>query len=636
LCLKQPGLLPALATANLVQEGSGELTADIHLFDKNHVWIGCIEGLRLRRANRNLRASANGDWLYEANWTVESTLPPQPKPSGAGRWLIFADRNGFGRRLAERLGPSTLVFSGKRYALRNDGLEIAPDQLLDFQRLLHELGTSAAKWNGVLYLWGLDCHAGSPVPDPSLVGALHLVQALVTSSEQQLPRLWFITRGAQPAGPAGPVTAPLQAALWGMGNTVALEHPQLNCNLIDLDPEASEEELPSVAMELWSPSGERRIGRRGGKRYVQRLRRISAEPAGGGRQIEVVPQRSYLITGGLGGLGLATAQWLVQNGATHLVLLGRRDVAAPAILAEQDVTIVTRRADVARLDELQHVFKEFGENLPELHGIFHSAGVLADATLLEQRPEHLAAVMAAKAQGALNLHELARDCRLGYFVLYSSTASMLGSIGQANYAAANAVVDSVAAMRHRSGLSALTVNWGAWAEVGMAASMDAHHRDRLSHAGIRFMSASQALAALSAAIRIGSWQAVIADIDWPSYAEAFPPAASEPFFQDVISHETVEPDWRAGGPDARERILHASGDARLQIIREAVADMAARVLHLPSERIELTRPLAQRGFDSLMALELLTEIEKRLGKRVKVTSAMTVDQIAAALVHAEW
>jgi NAD(P)-dependent dehydrogenase (short-subunit alcohol dehydrogenase family) len=349
-----------------------------------------------------------------------------------------------------------------------------------------------------------------------------------------------------------------------------------------------------------------------------------------------LPQRSYLITGGLGGLGLATARWLAQNGATHLVLLGRRDGVPPPILAKQDITIVTRRADVARLEELRHVFKEFGENLPELHGIFHSAGVLADATLLEQRQEHLAAVMAAKAQGALNLHELARDRSLGYFVLYSSTASILGSTGQANYAAANAVVDSVAALRHRSGLSALTVNWGAWAEVGMAASMNARHRERLNHAGIRFMYAPQALAALSAAIRIGSWQAVVADIDWASYAEAFPAAASEPFFKDVISHQTVEPRQRAGDPTARERILHASGDARLQLLREAVADMAARVLHLPSERIDLTRPLAQRGFDSLMALELLTEIEKRLGKRVKVTSAMTVDQIADALVHAEW
>jgi len=221
------------------------------------------------------------------------------------------------------------------------------------------------------------------------------------------------------------------------------------------------------------------------------------------------PDATYLITGGLGALGLRLARWLVNQGARYLILLGRRsptemtqsdripsnspqsETAQQVIheLTETGATIQVLQADLAQFHSLQTVLSPFlspqSSPLPPLKGIFHLAGCIDDGILQQQTWSKFETVMAAKVQGTWHLHQLSRDLALDHMVLFSSAASLLGSAGQSNYAAANAFLDAIAHYRHRQGLPALSINWGAWAESGM--STQARATQRLSRAGQQFI-----------------------------------------------------------------------------------------------------------------------------------------------------
>lgn len=375
---------------------------------------------------------------------------------------------------------------------------------------------------GVVYLWGMDAVVSDADPSGALIdaerrsigGALHLVQALLRDGPLPPPRVWLVTRGAQAvaAAPADGrvvgggtasgdegLAAPLavaQAPLWGFGLVVDVEHPELRCTRIDLDPAAGPgADLAALLVILGEQSvveanGDREtaLAVRRGIGYVPRLVRW-ADTSGGLAGVTEAPafrpDATYLITGGLGGLGLRVARWLVDHGARHVALIGRSANSAGrrsgAGAAGADVGSALRamealgarvevvRADVADRDQMAAALGGLAERLPPVRGIVHAAGVLADAALLQQSWDRFATVMAPKIAGTWHLIRATRDMRLDFLALFSSGAAVLGSAGQANHAAANAFLDALAHDLRAAGVPAVSINWGAWAEVGAAA-----------------------------------------------------------------------------------------------------------------------------------------------------------------------
>ena len=268
---------------------------------------------------------------------------------------------------------------------------------------------------------------------------------------------------------------------------------------------------------------------------------------------------SYLITGGLGGLGLKLAKWLIDRGAHHLVLLGRSGPSDQAraeldALNRPGVQIAVRKCDIGNRAEIIALLAEIAQEMPSLRGVFHLAGMLDDGILREQCRERFDRVMAAKVHGAWNLHELTRDHAppLDLFVLFSSAAAILGSPGQGNYASANAFLDALAHHRRALGLPALSVNWGSWDEVGMAARLKQSEGERWSAAGIGWIGVDQGMATLERLILEDRTQAAVLPIDWPKFFERIPPGSEPALVDGDGPHrsflQTDCRNWTAGTP----------------------------------------------------------------------------------------
>lgn len=198
---------------------------------------------------------------------------------------------------------------------------------------------------------------------------------------------------------------------------------------------------------------------------------------------------TYLISGGLGGLGLTVARWMVEQGVRHLVLLSRSKPAGNVQVAldamrKTDAQVLALDVDVTKEKQVAAALAEINQSMPPLRGIIHAAGVLDDDLLLNQRRSRFVKVLSPKVAGAWNLHALTQDIQLEFFVLFSSVTSLLGSYGQGNYAAANAFLDALAAYRRHNGLPAVSINWGPWSQVGMAADSLGRGTSQIVRAGL--------------------------------------------------------------------------------------------------------------------------------------------------------
>jgi myxalamid-type polyketide synthase MxaB len=353
---------------------------------------------------------------------------------------------------------------------------------------------------------------------------------------------------------------------------------------------------------------------------------IEAAQADTPRRFSLSQVGTYLITGGLGGLGLMVARWLADRGARHIVLVGRSQPTDDARglveeLEHAGVQVHVKRCDVSRGEEVAALISEIDENLPALVGVFHLAGVLDDATLREQTRDRFDRVMAAKVHGAWNLHELIGDRPLQCFVLFSSAAALLGSPGQGNYAAANAFLDALAHHRRRQGKTALSVNWGSWADVGMAARIKDNQGSRWSAAGIGWIEPARGLQTLERLMAEDRTQAGVLPIDWSRFLERFPPGTEPSWLTDIASRLRDSAPTTQGAPPALlEKLESVTPGERLDVALTYMQQQAARVLAIEDTVLpDPQRPLNELGFDSLTAVEFCNRVGRSIGHHLNPT-----------------
>jgi len=324
---------------------------------------------------------------------------------------------------------------------------------------------------------------------------------------------------------------------------------------------------------------------------------------------------TYVLTGGLGGLGLVVARWLVGKGARNLVLVGRSEPSPEAreaieAMEREGARVVVERIDVAEPGPVAAAFTRWAREMPPVRGIVHAAGLLDDGILVRQTPERFRRVMAPKVQGAWNLHRASLDAPLDFFLLFSSAASVLGSAGQSNYAAANQFLDALSHYRRARQLPAVSINWGPWSEVGLAARPD--RGGRLEVGGMKSLSPRQGVEALGRILLFDPSQISAMSVDWLEWRKSHPLLAETPFFSQLAS----ETSGRAGTDSQdprRAQLLAAPPQERVAILEDRLRQHVASVLRLAASKIDLDQPLVTMGIDSLMAVELKNRVEREIG-----------------------
>ncbi|MGH7117139.1 MAG: beta-ketoacyl reductase, partial [Stellaceae bacterium] len=325
----------------------------------------------------------------------------------------------------------------------------------------------------------------------------------------------------------------------------------------------------------------------------------------------------YLVTGGLAGVGLAVARWLAAAGARSLALAGRA-LRDPGPFPD-GATVTAHRCDIADADALTALLNELRRDRPPLAGVFHAAGVLDDAVLTQQTTERILGVLRPKVIGASLLDRLTRDLPIEHFVLFSSSAALLGSAAQANHAAANAYLDALAEARRAEGLPAVSIAWGAWAEIGAAARAGAS----VARRGLMPMAPAEALQALGHAMMAAEPALGVLDIDWSRFLDRFA-GAVPPLFAEFAAR-TAAPTaaaalTRDAARDLRAALLAAPAAERPRLLLAEVRAIVARILGLPTGELPPpVAPLRELGLDSLMSIELRNALAAASATRLSAT-----------------
>lgn len=578
------------------------------------------------------------NWFYQVDW-IHQDQETAKQPLKAGTWLVFCDaaeQGSLSQKCTERLtelgGRAIQVYTGQEYRKNStDKFVVNPNDPDHFKHLLADVLNGELGLQGIAYLWGLSSAETDKLTSERLSraqsmhlgGVLHLVQALVKIEWQAagVPALWIVTKNTQPVS-GDHLTGLAQATLWGMGRVLAFEHPELWGGLVDLD---------DVSVDQWVDDllgpVDQQIGYRQGKRLVARLVRQSPEPSSS-EPLVIRPDASYLVTGGLGGIGLKVAEWLAARGARHLALMGRSrgsELARQTVTALEDagVQVLLVQGDASVPTDVNRILTQIRNDMPPLGGIVHSAGTIEDALLTKQDWQSFERVLASKVAGAWNLHHATLNQPLDWFVLFSSVSSILGVPGQGNYAAANAFLDSLAYERRISDLPALVVNWGAWSEVGLAAQEERPFwLDRL---GINSFSPTRGITALERVFGSHVTQSAVVTMNWAKFIQQRPGGNTCDFFAN-LARKDGEPAEGAfvstEQPLIVQELMNVDLPARIEIIRSLVYQTVISVLRFENgEDLDPDQGFFQLGMDSLMALEVKNRLQKSLGRSLRTTLA---------------
>ena len=579
---------------NLDEGGAGKLGKIVLTDDAGNVTAE-INDLYLRRVDRRSAPLPLTQKIFDTTW-VEMPIVGAVSSDAAGSWLVLTDAGSKAEEFVEQW--------------RSPTRRVITAELGDESALLAAFAETAGDPEhppvGVVAFIDDDPNTAdaSAITDGRLTRARDSVWAISTVVRAILggwhgrsPRLWLVTPDGlavhdEPGRPA-------IGALKGLVRVLAYEHPDLRTTLIDLD--ITRDPVSALTAELESkdcgPDFDDIVAWRGGQRYVERLRRATlGEPV---RDAAVESGASYIVTGGLGGLGLVFARWLVDSGAGRVVLNGRSEPSDEQrkVLAELEsrAEIAVVCGDVASAGVADRLVAAAEEQNRRLRGIVHGAAVIDDSLVLSMSRESLERVWAPKAAGALRMHQASVGRELDWWVGFSTTASLLGSAGQGAYACASAWLDALAEWRRAAGMPAAVINWGPWSEVGVAQSLVGSPLDPISPA--------EGIAAMDALLVTDRCRTGVTRLRPDRAALAFPEIRNLGYFASVVSELDATGDggdW--AGPDALRELDPA--EAR-ELVRERLCGRIAGVMgYADPSAVDTGMPLTELGMDSLMAVRI--------------------------------
>jgi phthiocerol/phenolphthiocerol synthesis type-I polyketide synthase D len=624
------------------QDGGGAL-GRIVLTDETGTPTAELTGVCLRRIDPGKVPLPLEQKIFDTQWVESSTSPeigPGASTGSGGSWLLLADDDAETKALVAEF--ATRLSSPTR--------RVITEELSDESAVREAFAKATADSDlppvGIIVFVGVRSFDAID-SDIALRRARELIwsiwvtaRAAVDGWQPKPPRLWLVTRnglavrGNEPGDPAiGALKGVIRTWRFpGEAARVLAGEPDLGATLVDLD--SADDVVAALMRELDSPAGEDVIAWRQERRYVERLTRATLDE--GQREAVVRVDGSYIVTGGLGGLGMAVTRWLVQRGAGRLILNGRtepsdgqqRDLADLASRAE----IVFVRGDIASPGVAERLVAAAEETGRPLRGVVHAAGVSADGLVAALTREGLERVWAPKVAGALRLHAATLTRQLDWWVGFSSMASLLGLPGQTAYASANAWLDALTAWRRASGLPATAINWGQWSDVGMSSAVSFSVLDPITPAeGIEALESvvgGNLTRVGVARLRLDRAVAVTPEFRELGYFERVVPVVDVPNRDNRSTDRSVvvtERDWSQMSAEDRY--------AELQIGLRAIL---ARELRMPASQLGVDRPFPELGLDSMMAMTVLRDTRRLIGVDLSANMLFnhpTISSLAAYLAE---
>ncbi|MEV6905794.1 SDR family NAD(P)-dependent oxidoreductase [Amycolatopsis sp. NPDC051071] len=579
------------------------LVGSVQLVDADDAVLVEFRDVYCRRFQRSALPVPMADLLFETVWRQTELPTAEPR---ARSWIVLHD--------GEHQWLTAL-----RDRLTETGDELATAPLGDRAALASLLRSRDV--TGVLV-----CATTAGEPDPTRAGRTLVTLSGVVAELASAPRLWLVSAGASAVEP-GESGDPDQAWSRGLIRVLAFEHPELRASQVDFDagPDPARLWVAQLVAEIRADAPDDEIAWREGIRYTQRLARPKlGEPS----RETVVREGAYVITGGLGGLGLVAADWLAGRGATRLVLSGRRGAGpdtepALAALRELGADVRVVAGDIAEPGTAEALVSAAIEGGMPLRGVLHAAGALSDGAAVTVDADAVDAVWRAKALGAWRLHEATAGHDLDWWLAYSSAAALFGSPGQAAYATANAWVDALVEWRRARGLPAATVGWGSWGEAGAAVGS--------RNPVLEPLGTEEALTALQAVLSRDRVATGIARVDAGTVLALFPRLAERPFFEVLVPHEETSADTSTwDGLDALRAVL--PGAAR-EMLADYLAGLVAGMIGLAADEVDRRLPLTRLGLDSLSAMRARGVVERDFGLSLPVPLLLRGASLAELADH---
>jgi phthiocerol/phenolphthiocerol synthesis type-I polyketide synthase D len=584
--------------AELVNVGDDAILGRVTLMDDMGVATAELTGVYLQRVQRRTVPLPLTQKIFDTSWVQ---TPTETGPAPDGSWLVLTDG-----AETEEIASDFIIRCG------SPTRRLISAELSRESAVLEAFAKTAAHPElppvGVIVFAGQHCFdsadsEGAPARGRDLAWAISAtVRAVVGGWHGKAPRLWLVSRsglavhGDEPGDPS-------TCALKGLIRVLSYEHPDLRATLVDLD--TVDDALAALIAELGLTSNDDIVAWRGKRRYVERLSRATLDAP---RHDPVVRRDgAYVVTGGLGGIGLVVARWLVDNGAGRIVLNGRSepsDEQRPVLEElEKRAQIAVVPGDISAAGVAERLVSAAEETGLALRGAVHGAAVIDDQIVAALSRESLERVWAPKAVGAWRLHVATADRELDWWVGFSSTSSLLGAPGQGAYAAASAWLDGLVAWRRASGLPATTINWGQWSDIGVAQSLTFSALDPIAPAeGI------EALESVLAAdfVRVG-----VARLRLDRGAAAFPELQQLGYFSTLADELDIDSDDDWAGPGALREM-----DA-VEASRVVTARLGGRILAImgypKGSTIDTDQPLTELGLDSLMAVRIRNTVRGDFG-----------------------
>jgi acyl transferase domain-containing protein/acyl-CoA synthetase (AMP-forming)/AMP-acid ligase II/pimeloyl-ACP methyl ester carboxylesterase len=559
-------------------------------FQRQSYWLERnISNNVVKTARKLLPIKNNQINFYQIKWQQKNlktaTIPPNQT------WIIWTDNQELGKQIAQKFQEHQqqclLINQAESIQGIVDGIK--PNQHLAGIIYLDDLVDNQEQLTSETIITQYQKHCQK---------ILALVQELFKQSI--ITPIWLVTKGTQNINKPINQSAITSSCLWGLGKAIASEHPEYWGGLVDLSSHYSTEEIDCLITAITYSEKEDYLAIRNNQIYVARLQELKLS----NQSLKINSESSYLITGGLGALGLELAQWLSNKGAKNLILVGRNkpSEAAQTIIEKLETkgtNIQVIQADITNLEAVNQIIAQY----PSLKGIIHAAGVLDDGLLESQTWERFEQVIAPKTIGAWNLHQATQHLDLDFFVLFSSVASLIGSPGQGNYAVANASLDAIALVRQARGLPALSINWGPWANSGMAATKGFNRQ------GLHLIEPQSGLAALEQLLtsKISHPQIGVLSVDWQELSQQFLPLKQSNFFSELVDFE--ETPASSTKVQVFEDLLAIKSEQRTEYLTYYLQSVIAKILQVDPNQLTRTDSLLDLGMDSLMVMEAINQLK---------------------------